>query len=167
MMISYQELVRTFLSVHRRLRLQLKAAGADLAGLDAERLVSRISRQVLVFGQLINRRGDHHRHIFRHVFHAGFILLTARRIERLAAAVGTRYRFKRFAVAEVRRDAVIEQVVDAAAPAELLVVILRRGCWWRGLTLRSWRNRNGRPGSSPIYPTPSDPARTGRSAPSG
>ena len=114
------------IGVHRRLRLQLKAAGADLAGLDAERLVSRISRQVLVFGQLIDRRGDHHRHIFRHVFHAGFILLTARRIERLAAAVGTRYRFKRFAVAEVRRDAVIEQVVDAAAPAELLVVILRQ-----------------------------------------
>jgi hypothetical protein len=80
----------------------------------------------LVFGQLIDCRGHHHRHIFRDVFHARFILLAAGRIERLAFAGRAGNRFEGLAIAEVRRDAVIEQIVNTTTPGELLIMGILR-----------------------------------------
>lgn len=62
------------ISVYCCFCFQFKVVGVDFVGLDVECLVSWISCQVFVFGQLINCCGDYYWYIFWYVFYVGFIL---------------------------------------------------------------------------------------------
>ena len=88
---------------------------------------SAVIGRYVVLSQIVQRQG-HQRGVDRLIFHANLGLLPSSRPEWRNArrTVGLQVRFKRGAVADVRRQARIKRVQQASAPGKFAVVLLRK-----------------------------------------
>ena len=113
----------------RSFGFNLHAARTNFTTFNREERTCRIGHQVIGFGQLIEGTGNHNRTIVGYVFHTSFVLFTFRRSKNITACASLRGWLKRFAIAEIRRYTIIEQVVNTTAPGKLFIIsgTLRRG----------------------------------------
>ncbi|MOA00460.1 hypothetical protein D3C78_1198230 [compost metagenome] len=68
----------------RRFGFQFKTTRTDFAAFNREECTRRITHQVVGFGELIYRTGQHNRTIFGYIFHAGFVLFAFGRSKDIA-----------------------------------------------------------------------------------
>lgn len=113
----------------RSFGFNLYAARANFTTFNREERTCRIGHQVIGFGQLIKGTGNDNRTIVGYVFHTSFVLFAFRWSKNITACTGLRGWLKRFAIAEIRRYTIIEQVVNTTAPGKLFIIsgTLRRG----------------------------------------
>ncbi|MNZ83537.1 hypothetical protein D3C78_1022680 [compost metagenome] len=103
---------------------QFDPAGTDLAALDAGEYIIRIRHLVVGLGQLINRHAGSDRAILRCKLHAGFILLPFRGSEGVAVDIRAGSRLKGFTVADIRRNTVFKDIIQASPAGEFVVFLL-------------------------------------------